>query len=58
MSDQDELARAVHAVVNDCLQVKEGEEVLVVANPATLGLGELSGAEQRRRPTCPIASGP
>ena len=48
MSDQDELARAVHAVVNDCLQVKEGEEVLVVANPATLGLGERLRGEAGR----------
>ena len=37
MSDLD---RAVRAVVRDCLGVKEGEEVLVVANPATQQLGE------------------
>ncbi len=37
MSDLD---RAVRAVVRDCLGVKDGEEVLVVANPATQGLGE------------------
>jgi leucyl aminopeptidase (aminopeptidase T) len=37
MSDLD---RAVRAVVRDCLGVSEGEEVLVVANPATQQLGE------------------
>jgi leucyl aminopeptidase (aminopeptidase T) len=37
MSDLD---RAITAVVRDCLGVREGEEVLVVANPATGGLGE------------------
>jgi leucyl aminopeptidase (aminopeptidase T) len=37
MSD---LERAVSAVVSDCLGVREGEEALVVCNPATLGLGE------------------
>jgi aminopeptidase len=35
-----DLDRAVRAVVRDCLGVKEGEEVLVVANPATQHLGE------------------
>jgi leucyl aminopeptidase (aminopeptidase T) len=35
-----ELDRAVRAVVRDCLAVKEGEEVLVVCNPATQHLGE------------------
>jgi leucyl aminopeptidase (aminopeptidase T) len=38
--DRNELARAVSAVVHDCLGVREGESVLVIANPATLGLGE------------------
>ena len=37
MSDLDQ---AVRAVVRDCLGVKDGEEVLVVANPATQHLGE------------------
>src|SRR5947199_261708 len=37
MSDLD---RAVRAVVRDCLGVKDGEEVLVVCNPATQHLGE------------------
>jgi leucyl aminopeptidase (aminopeptidase T) len=37
MSDLD---RAVRAVVRDCMGVKEGEQVLVVANPATQNLGE------------------
>jgi len=35
-----ELEQAVRAVVRDCLRVREGEEVLVVCNPATRGLGE------------------
>jgi leucyl aminopeptidase (aminopeptidase T) len=40
-----DLERAMSAVINDCLAVREGEEVLVVANPATIGLGErLRGA--------------
>ncbi len=37
MSDLD---RAVRAVVRDCMGVKEGENVLVVANPAAQNLGE------------------
>ena len=36
----DDLDRAVHAVVRECLGVKEGEEVLVVCNPATQRVGE------------------
>jgi leucyl aminopeptidase (aminopeptidase T) len=36
----DDLDRAVHAVVHECLGVKEGEEALVVCNPATRGVGE------------------
>jgi leucyl aminopeptidase (aminopeptidase T) len=35
-----DLDRAVRAVVRDCMGVKEGEDVLVVANPATENLGE------------------
>jgi leucyl aminopeptidase (aminopeptidase T) len=35
-----DLDQAVRAVVRDCLGVREGEEVLVVCNPATQGLGE------------------
>jgi leucyl aminopeptidase (aminopeptidase T) len=34
------LDRAVRAVIRDCLVVREGEDVLVIANPATQGLGE------------------
>jgi leucyl aminopeptidase (aminopeptidase T) len=45
MSD---LERAVHAVINDCLAVKERERVLVVCNPATLGLGERLRGEAGR----------
>jgi leucyl aminopeptidase (aminopeptidase T) len=36
----DDLERAVRAVVRDCLGVKEGEEVVVVCNPATQNMGE------------------
>jgi aminopeptidase len=36
-----DLERAVRAVVRDCLGVKEGEEVLVVCNPATQNMGEM-----------------
>jgi leucyl aminopeptidase (aminopeptidase T) len=43
-----DLERAVAAVVNDCLGVRAGEEVLVVANPATLGLGERLRGEAGR----------
>ena len=43
-----DLERAVEAVIRDCLAVREGEQVLVVCNPATLGLGErLRGAAGR-----------
>jgi leucyl aminopeptidase (aminopeptidase T) len=35
-----ELDKAVRAVVRDCLGVRQGEEVLVIANPATQLLGE------------------
>jgi leucyl aminopeptidase (aminopeptidase T) len=35
-----DLDRAVRAVVRDCLAVKEGEEALVVCNPATQRVGE------------------
>jgi leucyl aminopeptidase (aminopeptidase T) len=43
-----DLERAVAAVVRDCLGVREGEEVLVVANPATIGLGERLRGEAGR----------
>jgi leucyl aminopeptidase (aminopeptidase T) len=45
MSDLD---RAVKAVIEDCLAVREGEEVLVIANPASIGLGERLRAEAGR----------
>ena len=45
MSD---LQRAVAAIVRDCLGVREGEEVLVICNPATIGLGERLRAEVGR----------
>jgi aminopeptidase len=41
----DDLERAVRAVFRDCLGVAAGEEVLVVCNPATQGLGERMRAE-------------
>jgi leucyl aminopeptidase (aminopeptidase T) len=40
-----DLDRAISAVVRDCLGVREGEEVLVIANPATGDLGERLCAE-------------
>ncbi len=48
MPDRTDLERAVSAVVNDCLGVQEGEDVLVIANPATLGLGERLRGEAGR----------
>ena len=45
MSDLD---RAITTVVEECLAVRESEQVLVVCNPSTLGLGErLRGAAGR-----------
>ncbi len=44
----DDLGRAVAAVINECLRVRDGENVLVVANPATLGLGERLRGEAGR----------
>jgi leucyl aminopeptidase (aminopeptidase T) len=41
----DDLDRAVRAVVHDCLAVKDGEEALVVCNPATQRIGERLRAE-------------
>jgi leucyl aminopeptidase (aminopeptidase T) len=35
-----DLERAVSTVIRDCLGVRAGDEVLVIANPATIGLGE------------------
>ena len=46
--DRNDLARAVSAVVNECLGIREGEDVLVIANPATLGLGEMLRGEAGR----------
>jgi leucyl aminopeptidase (aminopeptidase T) len=36
-----DLDRAVRAVIRDCLAVKDGEEVVVVCNPATQNMGEM-----------------
>ncbi len=36
----EELEKAVRTVVHDCMGVREGEEVLVVCNPATRELGD------------------
>jgi aminopeptidase len=36
----EDLDRAVRAVVRDCLGVREGEDVVVVCNPVTKGIGE------------------
>ncbi len=43
-----DIARAVETVVRECMGVREGESVLVVANPATLGLGERLRGEAGR----------
>jgi leucyl aminopeptidase (aminopeptidase T) len=43
-----ELDRAVRAVIHDCLGVSEADEVLVVCNPATIGLGERLRGEAGR----------
>jgi leucyl aminopeptidase (aminopeptidase T) len=43
----EDLDKAVRAVVRDCLGVSEGEEVLVICNPATRELGERMQAEAR-----------
>ena len=43
MSEQ--LTKAVSAVVRDCLGVRPNEELLVVCNPATRGMGEAMRAE-------------
>ena len=40
-----ELDQAVRAVVRDCLGVRQGEDVLVICNPVTQGLGERLRAE-------------
>ena len=45
MSD---LELAVGAVVRECMGVREGEDVLVVVNPSTIGLGERLRAEAGR----------
>ena len=41
----EDLSKAVHAVVRDCLGVKANEEVLIICNPATQVLGEAMRAE-------------
>jgi leucyl aminopeptidase (aminopeptidase T) len=43
-----DLEQAVHAVVVDCMGVREGDNVLVVCNPATIGLGERLRGEAGR----------
>lgn len=40
-----DLERGIRAVVRDCLGVRDGEEVLVVCNPATESLAERLRAE-------------
>jgi len=35
-----DLERAVHAVIHDCLAVREGEDALVICNPVTERIGE------------------
>lgn len=48
MAEAPDIARAVRTVIGDCLGVREGEDVLVIANPATLGLGERLRGEAGR----------
>jgi len=48
MAEAADIVRAVETVVHDCLGVKAGEDVLVIANPATLGLGERLRGESGR----------
>ena len=43
----EDLDKAVRAVVRDCLGVGDGEEVLVICNPATRELGERMQVEAR-----------
>ncbi len=40
MTSPNDLDRALHAVVHDCLGIRPGEQVLVVADPGTRALGE------------------
>jgi leucyl aminopeptidase (aminopeptidase T) len=42
-----DLEKAIRAVVHDCLAVRAGEDVLVIANPATQRLGERLRDEAR-----------
>src|SRR4249920_3926982 len=43
-----DIDQAANAIVARCLGLREGEELLVVANPATIGLGERMRAEAGR----------
>ncbi len=45
MTSPSDLERAVAAIVRDCMGVREGEEMLVVCNPATIGIAERLRAE-------------
>ena len=45
MTPISDLERAVAAIVRDCMGVREGEEMLVVCNPATIGIAERLRAE-------------
>ena len=40
MAEISDLDHAVRAVIRDCLVLREGEELVVIANPATAALGE------------------
>jgi leucyl aminopeptidase (aminopeptidase T) len=50
----EDLDRAVRAVVRDCFGVTEGEEVLVICNPATRELGDRMRAEAGRAGADPV----
>ena len=43
-----ELERAVEAVVGDCLRIGQGEQLLVVCNPATESIGKAMRDAGRR----------
>jgi leucyl aminopeptidase (aminopeptidase T) len=43
-----DLELAVSAVIDDCLAIRDGENVLIVCNPATIGLGERLRGEAGR----------
>jgi len=45
MNQSGDLERAITAIVHECMDVRAGEEMLVICNPATIGIGERIRAE-------------